>query len=68
MIHEYIYFVDDNQNGISGTIEEEIIRCKDCKYFYEYEPDAEYDGWCGLDRVTDVSKEDFCSKAERKEQ
>ena len=32
MIREYIYFVDDNPNGTSGMTEEEIIRCKDCKY------------------------------------
>ena len=65
MIREYIYFVDDNPNGTSGMTKEEIIRCGDCKHFYEYEPDAEYDGWCGLDRVTDVNEDDFCSKAER---
>ena len=33
MIHEYIYFVDDNPNGTSGMTEEEIISCKDCKHY-----------------------------------
>lgn len=54
--------------AIEALQQEGIIRCGDCKHYREYEPDAEYDGWCSLDRVTDVNKEDFCSRAERKEQ
>ena len=54
--------------AIEALEQEGIIRCGDCKHYREYEPDADYDGWCSLDRVTDVNKEDFCSRAERKEQ
>lgn len=53
--------------AIEALEQEGIIRCGDCKHYREYEPDADYDGWCSLDRVTDVNKEDFCSRAERKE-
>ena len=33
MIREYIYFVDDNPNGTSGMTDEEIVRCKECRYW-----------------------------------
>ena len=54
--------------AIEALEQEGIIRCGDCKHYREYEPDADYDGWCSLDRVTDVNKEDFCSRAERREE
>lgn len=60
MIREYIYFVDDNPNGTSGMTEEEIIRCRECKY-------------CELNFIWSckyhngaIKLDDFCSFAERK--
>ena len=64
--NKYLNKADNQRKELA--LREEIIRCGDCKHYREYEPDAEYDGWCGLDRVTDVNEDDFCSKAERKEQ
>ena len=69
MIREYIYFVDDNPNGTSGMTEEEIVRCKDCKHWHEWENGTgtcqrSENGcfWFGTDMT------DYCSFAERKEQ
>lgn len=39
----------------------ELIRCKDCKYW------SKQYRWCGFND-TDVELDDFCSRAERKEE
>ena len=62
MIHEYIYFVDDNPNGTSGMTEEEIIRCMDCEF---YKKDGCL-GSCDIHELTMVGANDFCSFAKRR--
>lgn len=62
MIREYIYFVDDNPNGTSGMTEEEIIRCKDCKYWDKYKV---IDVGCCLRIDYYTATDDFCSYGER---
>ena len=44
---------------------QEIIRCKDCKYWYQ-----DFDGKCiaSTPYGTDTDEDDFCSRAERKEE
>ena len=52
----------------------EVVRCKDCKHFEEYDPI----GICGLHSIipmrnrngvfVHMTKEDFCSCGERKEE
>lgn len=39
----------------------ELVRCKDCKYKGD-------DGFCPITDCYDFDDEDFCSKAERKEE
>lgn len=41
-------------------IREEVIRCKECKF---YKPKV---GWCVRNGIQPVSERDFCSKAERR--
>ena len=70
MIREYIYFVDDNPNGTSGMTEEEIIRCKECKH-YQFADNRAFGmpvKMCKWFKFEDVDDDDFCSRAERKEQ
>lgn len=66
MIREYIYFIDDNPNGTSGMTEEEIIRCKDCKHWHEWENGT---GSCHRSNIMWVGSDydDYCSFAELKE-
>lgn len=51
--------------GISG----ELIRCKDCKYFHLYEVKSVTLTLCERNRMTvfTMEKDDYCSRAERKE-
>ena len=51
----------------------DIIRCKDCKYLerWRYSEDAKKNGqlyYCSLLVITNPSPDDYCSKAERKEE
>ena len=55
---------DDNQNGTSGMTQEEIIRCKDCKFYKS----GDCIGTCDIHELSIVGIDDFCSFAERKEQ
>ena len=77
MIREYIYFVDDNPNGTSGMTEEEVVRCRECKWFEEYESTIGTEHyckktWCSpYDWANEpcfyVKPDDFCSYGERKD-
>ena len=67
MIREYIYFVDDNPNGTSGMTKEEIIRCKDCKYWQDNNNGYPVTD-CRWNKDETPDADDFCSFAERKEQ
>lgn len=67
MIREYIYFIDDNPNGTSGMTEEEIIRCKDCKYWQDNNNGYPVTD-CRWNKDETPDADDFCSFAERKEQ
>lgn len=68
MIREYIYFVDDNPNGTSGMTEEEVVRCKDCKHYNEWQNGT---GSCQRSESSSfwfgVDFNDFCSFGERRE-
>lgn len=57
------------------TIEPEIIRCKDCKYYVIHTLFGRSHGWC--ERLCDefdkslargVEPDDYCSRAERREE
>lgn len=54
-----------------GEPVEELVRCKDCKYYRVYKhPDWTVE-LCGRFRTTmadPVKEDDYCSKAERKEE
>lgn len=67
MIREYIYFVDDNPNGTSGMTKEEIIRCKECKYWQDNNNGYPVTD-CRWNKDETPDADDFCSFAERKEQ
>jgi len=41
-----------------------LIRCKDCKYWYNDEYETE--GYCDLTKYFHMTADDFCSKGERK--
>lgn len=64
MIREYIYFVDDNPNGTSGMTKEEVVRCKDCKY---YSSDGGALMICEVSEIN-TTETDFCSYGERSEE
>ena len=70
MIREYIYFVDDNPNGTSGMTEEEVVRCKDCR-FAEHREQAER-VYCHRERLAisypPRDNDDFCKYGERSEE
>ena len=44
---------------------QDLIRCKDCKYWYQ-----DFEGKCIVSTPygTDTDEDDFCSRAERKEE
>ena len=67
MIREYIYFVDDNPNGTSGMTKEEIIRCRDCRWWSS--GSNEVDGWdlCMRDfgKSFSIGADGYCSRGER---
>ena len=60
----------DNENGVL-MIEKELIRCKDCKYFTRDSitgvtiPGTEY---CIFTMNNRIEENDYCSRAERKEE
>lgn len=61
-VGDYISFLE------SLSAQPEIIRCKDCKYWSEYEyinGKLESFPWCELD-MTFSKEDDFCSRAERR--
>lgn len=72
MIREYIYFVDDNPNGTSGMTDEEIVRCKECRWRKQ---DKSCDLNCRIEYLdgteTDMwfytEDDDYCSYGERGE-
>jgi len=41
-----------------------IVRCKDCKYWYNDEYETE--GYCDLTKYFHMTAMDFCSRGERK--
>lgn len=51
--------------GVSFKPRGELIRCKDCKYWYQ-----DFEGKCiaSTPYGTDTDEDDFCSRAERKEE
>lgn len=58
-------------NGGYLEIETELIRCKDCKYYRIYKNTDWTVELCGRIRTTmadPVKEDDYCSKAERKEE
>lgn len=68
---EYIIKVDENKKDIDGGMPlqdkpQELVRCKDCKWFIN--DHNEVDGWmtCTLLRQ-EVDKEWFCANGERKD-
>ena len=69
MIREYIYFVDDNPNGTSGMTEEEVVRCKDCKWGDWYKTvDGKQLCYCTKTGNGGRTEDDFCSYGERSEE
>lgn len=42
-----------------------IVRCKDCKYWYNDEYETE--GYCDLTKYFHMTADDFCSKGEKKD-
>lgn len=69
---EYIYTSSGeplaNSNGEVSLAREELVRCKDCEYHehweYKSKPDRDI---CFIHYCIDVSLDDFCSCAERKQ-
>ena len=62
---EHIYASDGDHHWLTG---EEIVRCRDCKY-YETVPEDSGD-WCGYwtDRIyVDARGSGFCAWGERRE-
>lgn len=57
-------FLRGRENGIEDTLDRLVIRCKDCKYYDEEDPD----NVCGRLCVYFAKPNDFCSKAERREE
>lgn len=43
----------------------EVVRCKDCAYWKEYDGEMFCYNWCGLH--SDTTEDDFCSYGSRKE-
>ena len=73
-----LYTDDDAVEAIEGvpSAEPEIIRCKDCKHYNEYEngekiigEEEVHDGWCmRWSGIENVNRHDYCSYGERAEQ
>lgn len=61
---EYICKEVPTENGGYLEIEKELIRCKDCKYYTGYE--------CRRTKVSNIivitNEDEYCSRAERKEE
>ena len=73
---EYIVQIEDSEKNMSerfvGQLRSypELIRCKDCKWYISYQPYSDgyermrCENMCGL--YGDVSRNAYCSEAERK--
>jgi hypothetical protein len=47
---------------------EEVVRCKDCKYYRAYEPPIEdFDGWCSVNE-NEYDKEFYCQYGKKSEE
>ena len=59
----------DNENGVL-MMEIELIRCKDCKHYYEKEWVVGGGSYttCWYQTIANAQPNDFCSRAERKEE
>ena len=58
----------DNKTGfMSFTVKQELIRCRDCKY-YKWEIDMCNREGATVFPMNVVHEEDYCSRAERKEE
>jgi hypothetical protein len=45
----------------------EVVRCRDCKYYQEYEPPLDdFDGWCPI-HENDYDRAFYCQYGERRE-
>lgn len=45
-----------------------VVRCKDCKHFFDYEADEPRYGQCKLISMDmDITRDDFCSYGERRD-
>ncbi len=75
---EYIFRPENDSNSLTsgiedmcallpndwyGTIHEEIVRCRDCKWRYVYMGDS----YCDCSYMMRVTLDGFCSSGERKE-
>lgn len=46
----------------------EVVRCRDCKYYQEYEPPLDdFDGWCPI-HENDYDRAFYCQYGERREE
>lgn len=61
------YMVSIEMHGL-GNFREEVIRCRDCKWFGPDRSDHEYRStwWCDLWSNDRVNPDGFCSWAERR--
>lgn len=61
---DFIVRADHLQDGYGAIVQGELIRCKDCKYYTGYE--------CQRSKVSNIrvitNEDDYCSRAERKEE
>lgn len=64
---EFIYNVTYDKNGMPSLLKkEEIVRCKDCRYFKKIAERSD-SGLCHRDIVASAWKENgFCSRAKMK--
>lgn len=67
---EYICFVKRIDGVVAQkTLEQELIRCKDCKYMTEhYDTDGNAPYWTCLEWDSGTDYDGFCHYAERKEE
>lgn len=45
-------------------VKKELIRCKDCRFY----DDTKISGYCSVHNNSEMERQDYCSKGERKEE
>ena len=65
---EHHEIIVDILGAVPDWCEGEIVRCRDCKYYMDYEHEYEPNlGYCGFHDMQEVRDSRFCAWGKRKE-